>query len=208
MHCFESASILLGKTFEPCLDKALTIEAQSSNGTVYLQVVVYDEEARNDCRVIHEGDTVKVTGVLSVKPYQKKDGTVGTAVTIERPTLFVKIASNNCHPQLLQQTEETINNESSDDKNAVTASDEAYYSSYKDYSDIENPWEYEPEELEKIFKHIEEYKKRTRTSSPAGTVLQEQHAETASQQPNDSDYEDVSDKPQYPFDTPEDDLPF
>ena len=191
------------------------IEAKSSNGTVYFQIVTYDNEARSYCRYIHEGDYVRVTGELKTKPYRKKDGTEGLSLLIERPVLFSKIASSNSKPQFQQQAEKSIETESSEeqnqDKNAVTADDTSYYEKFKDYSDIENPWEYAPEELEKIFRHIEEYKKQTRTSLAADTALQELHTETASQYKPESSYsEDSSGKTQYPPTIPEDedDMPF
>jgi len=100
------------------------VEAQSCNGTVYLQVVAYDNEARSYCQYIHEGDYVRVTGDLKVKVYKKKDGTDGTALIIEKPIVFSKIISGNSSQQLLQNNEENRKKESEDNRqnpNAVTA---------------------------------------------------------------------------------------
>lgn len=78
------------------------VEARSTKGTVFLQVVTYDNEARSYCQYIHEGDYVRVTGDLTVKVYKKKDGTEGTALTIERPVSFSKIVRSDSKLQLLQ----------------------------------------------------------------------------------------------------------
>ncbi len=185
------------------------VEAQSSNSTVYLQVVVYDDEARSYCRYIHEGDYVRITGDLKTKPYRKKDGTEGLSLIIERPVVFSKIVSGNSKPQLQQQTEKSIETVSSEeqnqDENAVTADNTSYYDQFKDYSDVD-PFDYYPEELEKIIKHIEEYKKQNKTSSAADTAPQELNAETASQyKPESSQYEDASGRTQYPPDISDDD---
>ena len=193
------------------------IEAQSSNGTVYFQVVLYDDTACNYCRYIHEGDYVRVTGDLKTKPYRKKDGTEGLSLIIERPVVFSKIAGCNRIEQLQQNAAKCIetasSEEQSQDKNAVPADDASYYDRFKDYSDVD-PFEYEPEELEKIIKHIEEYKKQANTVTipvEADTALQELKTETASQyKPESSHCEDTSGRTQYPPATPEDEdvLPF
>ena len=78
------------------------IEVHGSNGTVYLQVVVYDDTARRYSSYIHVGDHVSVIGDLKVKSYAKKDRTAGTALIIERPVTFFKIVSGNSEQQLLQ----------------------------------------------------------------------------------------------------------
>ncbi len=78
------------------------IETQSSDCTLYLQVVVYDEEARKKHSYIHEGDYIKVTGALKDKPYQKKDGTAGHSLLIEKPVIFDKIVGRNCEQQSQQ----------------------------------------------------------------------------------------------------------
>ena len=80
------------------------ISAQSSNCTVYLQVTLYDDEARRNCNYIHEGDMVRVTGVLKMKTYIKADGTAGYSLVIERPISFSKIVGCNSNLQSLQQT--------------------------------------------------------------------------------------------------------
>ena len=97
------------------------IEAQSSDCTVYLQVVVYDNEARSYCQYIHEGDYVRVTGDLKVKVYKKKDGTEGTALIIERPVSFSKIVRSNSKSQLLQNTHDGKTQNIVQSTNAVTA---------------------------------------------------------------------------------------
>ncbi len=79
------------------------VEARSNNGAVFLQIIVYDNEARNYCRYIHEGDHVKVTGNMTVKPYAKKDGTTGCSFVVERPIMFRKIVGWNSEQQLLQR---------------------------------------------------------------------------------------------------------
>ena len=183
------------------------IEARSSKCTVYLQVVLYDAEATRALSSICEGDSVTVAGDLKDKPYHLKNGAEGHSLVVERPAVFMKLIRRNSEPQLLQQADETINTTSSDDEygqevNAVTASDASYYEQFNDYSDIENPWEYEPEELEKIYKHIEERKKKAYASSTANesnefyspaetdTVLQKPNAETALQYPLDTSEDD------------------
>ena len=90
------------------------IEVKGSNGTVYLQVVLYDNIARRNYGYIHAGDHVKVTGDLKVKPYEKKDGTAGTALIIERPISFSKIVSGYSEPQL--QPDNTVINTDTDDE--------------------------------------------------------------------------------------------
>lgn len=92
------------------------IEARSSIGTVYLQVVVYDNEARSYCRYIHEGDYVRVTGDLKTDKYKKKDGTEGISLIIERPVSFSKIVGSDSESQLLQQTKEYIETVSSEEQ--------------------------------------------------------------------------------------------
>ena len=97
------------------------IEAQSSDCTVYLQVVTYDNEARSYCQYIHEGDYVRVTGDLKVKVYKKKDGTEGTALIIERPVSFSKLVRDNSKPQLLHGTPDSKIQKSIQTTTAVTA---------------------------------------------------------------------------------------
>lgn len=80
------------------------IEVKSSNGTVYLQVVLYDDIACSFSGNIRVGDHVRVTGDLKVKPYEKKDGTAGTALIIERPVSFSKVVSGYSEPQLPPNT--------------------------------------------------------------------------------------------------------
>ena len=82
------------------------IKVQSSDCTVYLQVVLYDEEARRKSSYIHEGDFVRVVGILKDKPYQKKDGTAGHSLLIERPIVFDKIVGRNSNPQKLHYSEQ------------------------------------------------------------------------------------------------------
>ena len=97
------------------------IEAQSSYGTVYLQVIIYDSSARNYCQYIHQGDSVRVTGDLKVKVYKKKDGTDGTALIIEKPEVFSKIVGSNSRTQLLQDTPNNKIQNSVQTTTAVTA---------------------------------------------------------------------------------------
>lgn len=80
------------------------IEVRSSNCTVYLQVVLYDEDARRNRNFILEGDNVKVAGTLKVKTYRKKDGSEGHSLIIERPVLFAKTAGRNSEPQSKHNT--------------------------------------------------------------------------------------------------------
>ena len=98
------------------------IEACSSNGTVYLQVVAYDEEARSYSRAIHQGDCVRVTGDLKVKVYPKKDGTAGCSLLIERPKVFTRITCSNSE-QTLRDTSDNSDN-AREISDAVTASAE------------------------------------------------------------------------------------
>lgn len=79
------------------------IEAKCSYCTVYLQVVLYDDEACRMRSSICEGDYVRVTGILKEKTYTKKDGTAGYALIIERPTVFAKKAGSDCSPQVMQK---------------------------------------------------------------------------------------------------------
>lgn len=83
------------------------VGAQSCNGTVYLQVTLYDSEARRNCDYIHEGDKVRITGDMKVKPYIKKDGTAGCSLIVERPIVFSKIISGNCDQQSQRFPEES-----------------------------------------------------------------------------------------------------
>ena len=76
------------------------IVVQSSDCTLYLQVVLYDNEARRNKPNIHEGDYVRVAGILKDKPYIKKDGTAGHSLLIERPVTFAKIDGRNSVQQL------------------------------------------------------------------------------------------------------------
>ena len=71
------------------------IEAQSSDCTLYLQVTLYDNEARRNSPYVRVGDHVKVAGTLKYKPYTKKDGTAGHSLLIERPVTFTKTGSGN-----------------------------------------------------------------------------------------------------------------
>ncbi len=105
------------------------VEASSSNGSVYFQIVVYDDAARSYSRYIHEGDHVKVTGFLKTKPYKKKNGCDGLSLIIERPNEFRKISGSNSELQLPQQPteneplslEDIIEMESAVPASAVTA---------------------------------------------------------------------------------------
>lgn len=100
------------------------VEVQSSNSTVYLQIVVYDNDARSYCQYIHEGDSINVTGDLKVKVYKKKDGTDGIALIIERPVSFSKIDHSKDKPQSLQDlyNSKTLNIVQATD--AVTANED------------------------------------------------------------------------------------
>lgn len=84
------------------------IEAKSSYCTIYLQVVLYDDEARKTNSSIREGDYVRAAGMLKEKTYTKKDGTVGYSLIIEKPTLFSKIVSENCSQQVPHQTSSNV----------------------------------------------------------------------------------------------------
>ena len=84
------------------------VKARNSRDEEYFQVVVYDNEARSYCRYIHEGDHVRVTGILTTKPYKKKNGENGLSLILERPTAFRKIASGNSNQQLQQQDIESL----------------------------------------------------------------------------------------------------
>lgn len=76
------------------------VEAKSSNCTVYLQIVLYDGDARSALvNSIHEGDNVRVTGDLKVKSYLKLDGTPACSLIIERPVVFTKIVTGNSGQQ-------------------------------------------------------------------------------------------------------------
>lgn len=66
------------------------LEAKSDDCTVYLQVVVYDEQADTAMQILHVEDTVNVAGVLKFKKYAMKDGQFGYSMIIDKPTLFDK----------------------------------------------------------------------------------------------------------------------
>lgn len=97
------------------------VEASSGNGSIYFEVVTYDNEARSYCKYIHEGDCVRVTGVLKVKPYQKKDGTAAISLVIERPDSIRKVFCGNCNPQVPQDSSGGGINNPFDEVDAVTA---------------------------------------------------------------------------------------
>lgn len=75
------------------------IKAQGTECTVYLQVVLFDREARNQFSFFNEGDTVRVAGILKDRPYLKKDGTPGHSLIIENPGVFHKIITSNNTPR-------------------------------------------------------------------------------------------------------------
>ncbi len=77
------------------------IEAKSSTCTVYLQVVLYDDRARDAFNRIHVGDSLKISGPLKVKNYVKSDGTDGWSLVLENPEPFHVIQNRNNKPQLL-----------------------------------------------------------------------------------------------------------
>ncbi len=66
------------------------LEAKSDDCTVYLQVVVYDEQADIAMQKLHVEDSVNVAGILKFKKYAMKDGQSGYSMIIEKPTLFDK----------------------------------------------------------------------------------------------------------------------
>lgn len=101
------------------------VKARNSRDVEYFQVVVYDDEARSYCRHIHEGDHVRVTGIMTTKPYKKKNGENGLQLIIERPLDFRKYSSGNSEQQLLQkdyQFEAPSLKDIIDAENAVSAS--------------------------------------------------------------------------------------
>ena len=89
------------------------IEAKSSYCTVYLQVVIYDDEARKTHSSICEGDYVRVTGMLKEKTYTKKDGSAGYSLIIEKPVVFSKIVVSNGELQSPQATDNSKKTEAS-----------------------------------------------------------------------------------------------
>ena len=66
------------------------VEVKGNAGTVYLQVVLYDAAANYAVNSVHEGDIIDITGILSVKPYQKNDGTAGCSLMVVQPEMFDK----------------------------------------------------------------------------------------------------------------------
>lgn len=66
------------------------LEAKSDDCTVYLQVVVYDEQADTAMQILHVEDSVNVAGVLKFKKYAMKDGQPGYSMIVDKPTLFDK----------------------------------------------------------------------------------------------------------------------
>jgi len=111
------------------------VQAHSSSGTVILQVVLYDNEARSYCQNIHVGDTVSITGNLKVKIYRKADGAEGFSLVIEKPVSFTRIASGSSK-QLLQ-TSETDNKEKSEAEEEVTITARTACENIKD----DNTWD-------------------------------------------------------------------
>ncbi len=99
------------------------VEASSGTGSVFFEVVTYDNEARGYCKYIHEGDSVEVTGFLKAKPYRKKDGTTGISLVIERPESFRKVASSNSNSQLTQDSSDSETKNPSQEIEEVTASE-------------------------------------------------------------------------------------
>ena len=86
------------------------VTAKSSDCTVYLQIVLYDERARKGYNIVHVGDILTVKGILKVKNYPKNDGTTGWSLTIENPEYLCQVQnSSNSIPQLPQQTEDNKN---------------------------------------------------------------------------------------------------
>ena len=65
------------------------VEANSGIGTVYLQIVLYDDRARKATANIQKGDLLDISGCLKHKTYQKKDGSTGSSLVIENPTLLL-----------------------------------------------------------------------------------------------------------------------
>ena len=136
------------------------IEAQTSNGTVYLQVVTYDDMARSYCQYIHAGDEVQITGALKVKTYQKKDGTAGTALVIERPVSFSKIVSSNSSTQS-PQTSTDESKISSQATNAVPATAETDEDNYWDdtefWADVEAAKQAEKDQSQDAYPDEDEF---------------------------------------------------
>ena len=104
------------------------VEAKSSNCTVYLQIVLYDEEARSRMvNSIQKGDSVRVTGQLKLKSYQKSDATAGCSLVIERPEVFSIIAGRKNEQQfqhaIPNYSEEQTEHESRSANNILKAED-------------------------------------------------------------------------------------
>ena len=78
------------------------IAARSNYSTLYLQVVLYDNEARRYSNIIHKGDNIMVEGSLKVKPYSKSDDTAGYSLVIEKPVVFRKANSSTSDQQSQQ----------------------------------------------------------------------------------------------------------
>ena len=105
------------------------IEARSDISTVYLQVVVYDDQAETAMRTLHVGDAVDVSGVLKHKRFAMKDGNTGFSMIIEKPTLFDKIKPDGRIEQIVPY--QPVYQASIEQETATSASD-AYTSAEED----------------------------------------------------------------------------
>ena len=67
------------------------VEDKDAMGTVYLQVVAYDDTARTYFSDIKENDHVRGNGRLKVRPYTKRDGSHAMSLIVENPECFEKV---------------------------------------------------------------------------------------------------------------------
>ena len=79
------------------------IRAENDAGTVYLQIVLYDDRARAAYRSVQVGNCIKLSGQLKVKNYSKKDGTTGLSLVVENPSPINIIPHRNNESQRQDQ---------------------------------------------------------------------------------------------------------
>ena len=89
----------------------LYVEDREGLNTAYLQVVFYDQKARDMQYEFDIGDSVRGSGKLKVKTYTKRNGSSGFSLVVENPSSFEKVegandTGNRSHAQDDQRTEE------------------------------------------------------------------------------------------------------
>ena len=130
------------------------VEAKSDIGTVYLQVVLYDERARKALLDIHKDNLLDISGSLKYQMYQKKDGTTGYSLVIENPeqltvhknpadTASQELQSNTSqldYPEDAEQQSVETAETDQQDLHAVTAQQQAA----EQHEQVQQPKRYPP----------------------------------------------------------------